>query len=213
MIVILTSCGRYDLLDITISSFLTHADIVPTKFIVYDDYGWNNASESLKQQYTSLAEKYPNISFHAGDVRIGQINALDWLMQHVDAEYYMTLEDDWEFYKTGFMQKSIDILSQHPDIIQCWLREVNDTNGHPIIKMDGLYSFMSTKHQWKGFSFNPAVRRLADYKPYSSIAKFNPSDPASAEKKIGEYYFKKGFRACIINEGFVKHIGNNRTVK
>jgi hypothetical protein len=205
--VILTSCGRYDLLERTLESFYQYNDFPVREFHVYDD-GCKDAKEVER-----LAAKYPDIFFHMGDRRIGQIAAIDYLVQHVTTPFYFTCEDDWEFYRSGFIQDSISVMQEQGDIIQCWLREQSDTNGHPVIKYNDRYSLMSTKYEWKGFSFNPAVRRLTDYEPYATIATFDPRDPSSAERKIGEYYHNKGFRAAILPKGYVKHIGEGRGVR
>lgn len=203
--IILTSCGRFDLLERTLDSFFAFNTYPIANFYVFDD-------SSNPDALNKLSDKYPNIQFLYTTHHIGQIKAIDTLMQHVTTPYYMHLEDDWEFYRRGFIEASLLILEERPEIIQCWLREQGDTNGHPVYKMDGLYSLMSTKYEWKGFSFNPAVRRLSDYVAYGNIATFDKRNPASAEKAIGEYYHSLGKVAAILPVGYVRHIGFNRTV-
>lgn len=211
--VILTSFNRLDLLKVTLDSFFKYNDYPLGRFIVYDDYGWDNMTDEQKGAFTEFTHNYHDIEWHCGNKRVGQILAIDTLVSKVATPYYFHLEDDWEFLAPNFIKDSIEVLEQHPDIIQCWLRGFDDTNGHPIIKHNGLFSYMSTKYEWKGFSFNPAVRRLADYTSYNDICPFNPKDPAHSEKKIGEYYFKNGFRAAILPQKYITHVGNGRTCK
>lgn len=213
MDVILTSFNRLDLLQVTLDSFFKYNTYPITSFTIYDDYGWDNMTDEQKDKFNSFADNYPKIDWICGSKRVGQIVAIDTLVSSVKTPYYFHLEDDWEFLQPDFIQDSLEVLEQHPKIIQCWLRGINDTNGHPIIQYNGLFSYMSTKYEWKGFSFNPAVRRLVDYTLYNDICPFNPKDPAHSEKIIGNYYHKKGFRACILNRAYVKHVGNNRTCK
>jgi hypothetical protein len=210
--VILTSFNRLDLLKVTLDSFFKHNTYPITSFTIYDDYGWDKMTVQQRNKLIDLVGNY-EVQLVCGTQRIGQIQAIDTLVKNVTTPYYFHMEDDWEFIRPNFIQDSIEVLEQHPEIIQCWLRGHDDTNGHPIIKHNGLFSYMSTKYEWKGFSFNPAVRRLADYTPYNDICQFNPKDPAHSEKIIGNYYHKKGFRACILNHAYVRHIGVNRTCK
>ena len=42
------------------------------------------------------------------------------------------MEDDWEFYKDGFIEKSKVILQQLPAIFQVHLRAEDDLNGHTL---------------------------------------------------------------------------------
>lgn len=207
--VILTSCNRFDLLERTLDSFFAYNTAYIGKFLVYDDAGDKRDEANLIE----LSGKYPSVTFQVGEYPVGQIYALDHLTKQVTTPYYFTLEDDWEFYRHGFIEDSIAVLEKHPDIIQCWLREQGDTNGHPVYKYKDYCSLMSTKYSWKGFSFNPAVRRLDDYIEYSSIAKFDPKDPAKAERLIGEHYYKQGYKAAILPKGYVRHIGEGRGIR
>lgn len=202
--IILTSCGRFDLLERTLDSFFKFNTYPVGKFIVYDD------SDTIKG-LQDLSGKYPDIEFHFGDKRIGQIEALCYLMRHVTTPYYFSIEDDWEFYRPGFIEDSIALMDKHPEVMQCWLREHDDTNGHPIIKYNDSISYMSTKYEWKGFSFNPGVRRLVDYVPYNTLTTFHPNDPSRSEREIGNYYHSLGKIAAILPHGYVRHIGGGRT--
>lgn len=59
--------------------------------------------------------------------------------------------------------------------------------------------------------FNPGLRRLSDYKkigPYSKIAP--KENTGMRECRIGQEYFKQGFRAATILEGYTYHIGGGR---
>ena len=44
----------------------------------------------------------------------------------VNTDYIFHLEDDWEFYKIDFIQKSIEILNEDDKILQPVLRPKND---------------------------------------------------------------------------------------
>lgn len=209
---ILTSCGRFDLLKKTLESFFAHFDGEINRFFIYDDYGRENYCPAMKSQMAELARLYPIIEWLGHPQRKGQIYALDTLWKHCTTEYVFQLEDDWEFYDTGFVAESIEKLKANPKVVMYWIRDRSDTNGHPI----NAQGILSTQYKWKGYSFNPSVKRLADYKALGSFGrhtKFNPKDPAHSEWTIGMRYYLKGYVAGILDKGYVKHIGWNRTVK
>jgi hypothetical protein len=76
---ILTSCGRFDLLEKTLESFFEFADMAIDNFIVYDDSG--------KPIPESLIKQYPQIKFIEGTEKVGQIKAIDILYSHVKNQY------------------------------------------------------------------------------------------------------------------------------
>jgi GT2 family glycosyltransferase len=211
---ILTSCGRYDLLAKTLESFFEFADMPIDNFIVYDDSG--------KPIPESLIKQYPQIKFIEGTEKVGQIKAIDIIYSYVKNEYIFFQEDDWQFYKTGFIEKSMDILENEPMIMQVWIRSQSDRNGHPVVGVPRMtpnrtrYQMMSSDYrgQWSGHSFNPGLRRLSDYKNlfpngYAGVTTFNIKEPWTSEMQVGQVYKKAGFKAATLMNGFVKHIGGN----
>lgn len=100
--------------------------------------------------------------------------------------------------------------------MQVWIRDPSDTNGHPYREENGLlianYFHKGTFH---GFSFNPGLRRTRDYLSIGSYSKhtsFDRRNPAKSEIEIGKIYHKKGMKAAILPEGYVRHTGQNRHV-
>ena len=214
---ILTSCGRFDLLAKTLESFFQFADLPIDNFIVYDDSG--------KQIPESLKNQYPQIKFIEGVEKVGQIKAIDILYRYVKNEYIFFQEDDWQFYRTGFITQSLDILENDSKIMQVWIRAQNDRNGHPATGIPRItpnrtrYQMMSSEYrgQWSGHSFNPGLRRLSDYKNtfpngYSGVTEFNIKEPWKSEMEVGQVYKKAGFKAATLMNGYVKHLGNGRHV-
>lgn len=208
--VILTSCGRQDLLDRTIESFYKFNTYPVEAFWIYEDSGIIGINGKLK-------EKYPDIQWIEPAQRTGQIVALDTLWSKVETDYAFTVEDDWEFYREGFIEDSMQILEEDPMIGQVWIRDKSDTNQHPIIWNTGKpWGIMKTNHgMWTGLCFNPSLKRLSDYKlikPFGKWTQFNRHKPWQAESDIGKVYAAKGFRAAILPDGYIKHIGDNRHV-
>lgn len=225
----LTSCARWDLLESTIKSLIQFWDgPKPMRILVYEDNNLNDNEKKLLEDLFcdwgyigSKAVAY--IGLRCG--KVGQIKAIDELYKFVTTPYIFHCEDDWTFTKTGFIQKSLSILEEKPNIMQVWLRNPNDRNGHPAIGQvltteDGVkYQMMKTGFRglWHGFSFNPGLRRLSDYQKlypngmYADVH-WSPSNPLQAEQLVGKQYFKHGFRAATTLEGYVRHIGSGRHV-
>jgi hypothetical protein len=219
----ITSCGRWDLLERTLKSLVQFWDGPSRpKLIIYEDT--NNDIELSKFPGYFFPDFFGGVELSGG--KIGQIGAISYLYSRVTTPYIFHCEDDWEFTRTGFIQKSLAILEEKPMTCQVWIREPNDRNGHPAIGQvitleSGVkYQLMKTGFRgvWHGFSFNPGLRRLSDYQKlfpkgmYADIH-WSPSNPLQAEQLVGKQYFRHGYRAATLLEGYCKHIGNNRHVQ
>jgi hypothetical protein len=215
----LTSCGRFDLLERTIKSLVEFWDGPPPKqFLIYED---NNdfVTKFLNLGTLGIHEKFGIIPKVFGG-KVGQIKAIDHLYSKVKTPYIFHCEDDWEFYRSGFIEQSLNILEEVPNIMQVWIREPNDRNGHPAHGIrrkttNGTkYQMLATGYRkdWNGFSLNPGLRRLSDYQkigPYSGITTFDPANPLKSEIEVGKAYFRNGFRAATLLTGYCRHIGGN----
>lgn len=212
--VVLTSCGRPDLLRKTLDSFFQYNTHPVKKFIIVEDSG-------LPPDQFDFLNDYPVEVTHNGE-NIGQIKSILKAYDLVDTDYIFHCEDDWQFYRPGFIEQSIKVLETDPKILQVWIRGIQDTNSHPVehetkITPSGIkYKLLKLNYlgKWHGFSFNPGLKRIKDYVPYDTITSYEGKGNSGAEQEIGEYYYKKGFRGAIITGvGFVKHIGWGNTTR
>lgn len=209
--VCLTSCGRHDLLEKTIQSFYAFNTYPITRFIVSEDSG-------IKGINNQLQAKYPNIEFINDGIKQGQIKSIDSMYQQVTTPYIFHCEDDWQFYRKGFIEESLSILTKHNEVLTVWLRSKNDTNGHPF-QWSAKHNANKVKTDfrgWHGFTFNPTLKRLSDYQrigSYSELTTFDSANPAKSEKGIGQVYRDLGYIALLSKQGYTKHLGWNRTVK
>lgn len=208
--VVLNSCGRFDLLERTLASFNAFNSYPVSEIIIIDDSGDAEMHRKLREHYghyTLVIEPHR-----------GLIPCIDDGFSRVKTEFVFKLEDDWEFYRGGFIEKSIKILNARPEVLNVWLRERNDTNGHPIepgYQQGGgiVFSYVALNFmgQWHGFTFNPSVWRVSDYKklaPFSAIC--GEGNMGTQEMNIGQWYHLFGYRGVIMREGYVRHIGWNR---
>lgn len=219
--VILTSSGRFDLLRITIESFLLHNTYPIKEFYVSDD--------SKKPIPRDLQLDFPFINFYSSDktyIIKNQIASLDYLWSKVTTPYCLQAEDDWEFTKEGFIEDSMAILESDKTILQVWLIQLEQGNvapiewGHILGNLDtnsflnyGIFKRMP--QLWSWHRFNPSLKRLEDYKriaPFSKHTSFNPEKPWKAEADISQVYHKLGYTAGILPEAYMRHIGQNQHV-
>lgn len=211
--VVLTSCGRPELLKRTLDSFFKFNTCPIERFVIVED-----SAQPDKFQFLS---EYPTVEVTHNEKNIGQIKSIVKAYATVTTPYIFHCEDDWEFFREGFIEQSMKILESDEKIFQVWIRGLHDTNQHPVeqtvINANGTpYRFLKVGYlgRWHGFSFNPGLRRTKDYVPYDTITKYEGKGNSGAEAEIGHYYFKKGFRAAIIaGNGFVRHIGWSQTTR
>jgi Glycosyl transferase family 2 len=220
--VVLTSCGRPDLLIRTLESFFQFNTYTISQLIVVEDGA--SVLEALSTYPIPCAHEL----ICTGE-RVGQIAAIDYAYSRLESEYIFHLEDDWEFYAPNFIEKSMVILERHPECLQVYLRALDDTNKHPvdrrIHKDDGViwrrmrYGFRAYGGEWNGFSFNPGLRRLTDYVAvggYGIHALTASAEHAAAESALSRLYRKRNMFAAILSDrgggGYVRHTGWQRTV-
>ena len=224
--VVFTSCNRPDLLFKTLNSFFLHADYPISKVIVVED----------GIQPLAFLHTYPfrvPVQIISTGEWVGQIAAIDYAYSLVETEYIFHVEDDWEFYRSGFLRRSLELLKHEPECLQVWLRAEDDTNKHPLegerrylelIDSDVVWRKLEYDYcdDWHGFSFNPGLRRMSDYVEAKGYGIHFINYGAKLEKKesgevaMSHYYRRQNkFAAILIDNagtGYVRHIGWDRTV-
>lgn len=217
--VVVTSCGRQDLLERTLDSFF-HYNTYPIREVIVIEDGDGARNRPLVAKYQDRP-----IRWLATGTQRGQIAAIDAAYAEVDTEYIFHCEDDWQFIGSGFIEESLAILRSNDEILQVWIRALDDTNGHPVLDYsftvgDVPYQILQpVGYYWHGFSFNPGLRRRSEYR---LIGQYGGVDPEGSkrsldvESAIGTFYRDRGFVAAILadgaGEGYVRHIGEDRHV-
>ncbi|WP_067587663.1 glycosyltransferase family 2 protein [Endozoicomonas ascidiicola] len=202
---VLTSCGRFDLLKKTLESFLQYNTYPIKSVIITEDSGDRTVFEYIPEVMKSKAEVIVN------SPKLGQIKSIDLAYSKVETEYVFHCEDDWEFYRPGFIEDSIRIMEGDSNILQVWLRSFqHDIMVHSPYHflgerklLDGLayYQVGSNKKDWQGFSFNPGIKRISDYQKIGTYSSF------SSEKGISKHCAELGFYAVILENDAIMHIG------
>ena len=218
---VFVSNGRIPLLKRTLASFFKFNTAPLAECLLIDDSA--NASKQL--EIIRLCTEY-NIVPIMNMSNMGEVKSIDKVYEFVNTDWIFHCEDDWEFYRSGFIEKSMAVMRANHKLFTVWLRELNDTNTHPV-ETDKTYCIYDTnlEHKitdyylmatgalggnWNGFTWNPGLRRLSDYKLVAPFSKYiEPGDFAAlTECRIDNVYHKQyGFRAAILPEGYCQHIG------
>lgn len=227
---VMTACGRVDLLEKTMDSFFKYNKYPIKKYIIAED---SNDVE-VHQKCLELNErKYGGqLQFIFNSPKRGQASSIDNAYKEVDTKYVFHCEEDWEFYRSNFIEASIRVLEADESILQAWIRPKSDKILNNIeengIELNGVkvrnvlpISFMVKGggpngsdlivRDYMGFSWNPGLKRMSDYKLLQK-GYFG----AGAEHSVDAFYraHKKGFRVVSIGPndeyGYVKHIGWGR---
>lgn len=206
--VLITTCGRQHLFIETLNSFIKYNTYPIYEFIVTD----NSVNCEFRQFVVSSLEKtkVPYILV-CNSENIGQVASLDRAYQHISTPYIFHLEDDWMFYRSSFIEESMSILEFDAKIVNVNLRDrfgIEASSQHPVsdplITSDGVsYREYITHYKeiWHGFSWNPGLRRLQDYK------NIQPFKQYVNEQGVGQKYFELGYRSASLDNSACFHIG------
>jgi len=205
--VVVTSCGRFDLLRHTLESLLPLLDPPPEEILVIEDSGDASVREAL------AGLKSP-VRVMVNDRQLGQMASIDLAYGQVRTPFVFHCEDDWEFFRTGFIAESFALLHARPDISMVGLRPRHELN--PLVRatpeeaLEGVRFFAldPQKHpEYFSYSFNPGLRRMADYHAIGPFA------PLGHEGDVSYAFKLAGFRIANLEEPAVRHIGDGRHVE
>jgi hypothetical protein len=211
--VVITSSGRPQLLKQTIDAFTNTRDVSPREIIVIDDGAMERPDWFPRHNVTWINNGTPK----------GQIYSVDRAYERVTTPYIFHLEDDWGFHNTGYVERSLQILEQHPDVFQVWLRgiptpaDIRDRFTIYRCEPHPDRPYHTAKYHWDGwrggFSFNPGLRRLSDWKRIGSYGRHVGYDPKGCgERALGCLYDDLGYHAAILPEPIIYHLGDESHV-
>ena len=203
---VVTSCCRFDLLEKTLRSFYAHADVAPQELIVVEDSG----EEQVRSVVGGLGVPAQTLIRGA---RLGQMQAIDHAYANVKTPLIFHCEDDWLFTRSGFISESAKILKARSDVSMVGLRPRSELN--PLVRASPVewlgeiaYLEMDPKLHPEHFSysFNPGLRRLADY------VRLGPFAPLGEESDVSYAFKRAGYRIASLEVPAVRHIGHGRHV-
>ena len=220
----ITSCNRPQLLNETLRSFVEMNTYPIKETYIIDDSGVIGCNDDVAVKYPKL-----NIKLIYNAKNIGQVESIDKMYSYVRTKWIFHCEEDWEFIKPGFIEKSKQVFDENPNekIFTVWMRAHNDSSGHPIVydglnrgyyimKKDYSYVHRGDIYVWGGITFNPGLRRS------DVCLKFHPYEEKcgkirhNGKEYVGEYpvnykYLTHGYYSMTLGDssGHVRHIGAN----
>ena len=215
---VITSCGRFDLLRRTVASFLKFADVQPKQCILVEDSG----DESVREVLAPF-----NLPFEilVNPSNIGQNASIDRAYAPVKFPHIFHCEDDWEFFRTGFIQESFIVLNALPKASAIMLRGRDE---HRMLRriagqeVGGVRFCQPLPYCYKtffGYSYNPGLRRLADYQKLAPLANIAPlvnihkMKGGSEELEVSYKFLLLGFTTAHLEIPAVAHIGWGRSTR
>jgi len=199
--VVLTSCGRFDLLADTVASFLRHFDT--DRIIVADDAGNIKAA-------TAFASGLPQIDMRVNDPPCGQMRSIDGLYASVNTPYVVHLEDDWAFSGDADLDKVMRLLEARPDISVVCIgyrfdkRFADHARKEAREGVDYWVWDLDAHPKWFSYSFNPSVGRTGFWREHGPYAGFK------TEEGLSQFAKSRGLRIAMLIPSLAEHIGDDR---
>lgn len=210
MSVVLTSCGRFDLLERTLASFLQYNTYPLSQFIVVEDSG--------SPEVRNIIEAFP-IAFEVivNAPSRGQIASIDIAYSQVTKPLIFHCEDDWLFLRQGFIEDSLAVLDSFPQVsvvnLACpgIVEEMDEVlKTCAVLEQCGVRFKIIPPHAhplWFGYSFNPGLRRTADYRRLGTFTSIGH------ESDLSVYFKKRNMSVAVLENPACRHIGRERHVR
>lgn len=230
--VVLTACNRPDLLEPTLDSFFKQNTYPIEDFIIIDDGMVTGCNDFVNTKYAEHlgTESYPFTQFTLmyNPVKIRQIRSIDLAYSKVTTDYIFHMEEDWEFLRPNFIEKSMDIMKEDANVITVWLRSPLDKTLHHTYSKETYQTPSGIQYKkcdiqyphglWNGFTFNPSLKRMVDYdrvKPYQDLPRITPDKQSGGnplECDVSVAYAQLGYHAVTLLDQYITHIGWERHV-
>ncbi len=204
--VVITSCNRFDLLQRTVRSLLETMDGPLEEILVIEDSGEEAVFDVLK-------DLDKRIRIIVNQPQLGQMKAIDRAYGEICTDFVFHCEDDWEFFRSGYIAQSFALLHRFPMASMVSLRSREEQNplirDMPVEKLGTVEFFRqdpSLHPEYFSYSFNPGLRRMSDYRRFAPLHRLGREEDVS-------YHFKKaGYWMANLQQPAVRHIGGQRHV-
>lgn len=205
---VVVSAGRFDLLETTLDSFFESNSAAIARYILVEDRGGAAVLDVLK--------KYPaKFDVMINQPAIGAIASVDRAYSSVATPYIFHCEDDWRFFRSGFVEESVTLLEAFQDISMVLCRRRGQTPMSDLIYQGELRKYRGIAFRiaprlahphWLGYSFNPGLRRLSDYKEIGSFGRWGVEIDASI------FFKRRGMTMAALEEPACETTGWKRHV-
>lgn len=205
---VITSCGRFDLLERTLASMHPWIGMFPNRIVVED-------SGHTSQLFNQL--KSDGFTILINGSSLGQHRSIDNAYCYIDTDFIFHCEDDWEFLEEPNFCGAKHILKngidEHTKLSVVSFRdstrnEPNDQDAYREFELMGRWYRYSLrqKSKYNSFTFNPSVLRRDLYKMLGSYSDF------LTEGSIARYLQQRGYVIVTQVPGVVRHIGDERGI-
>ena len=208
--VTLTSCARFDLLERTLASLLPRLEGPCERIVIGEDSGDRGVLEAVER----FRPNAPPIRVILNPRRLGICRNIDRIYAEVETEWIFHCEDDWEFYRDGFIRESFELM-QDDSISSVNLRDISDLRYFP----PGFWSPAADSHyvanvdvagDFAGLSFNPGLRRMRDYR---AVGPYGRLEIDAGEASVSRAFLTAGQRMALLKRPAVEHIGDGRHIE
>jgi hypothetical protein len=210
----ITSCGRPELLRRTLESFVKF-NTYPIKLaILCEDSGIKGIAD-----FARSILPYDTIIFY-NDERIGQMKTIQKYTPLITTQYVFHLEDDYEFFISGFIELSFKILESDPNITQLLLEDEQynfptiDINNPLCLKCMTSDGSISNQNNGDGplspYSWRPSLKTIKTHKLRMPYELWDDEYTIQLHlNKMGKY----SVISRLHKTGFCKHIGKDAHVQ
>ncbi len=206
---VLTSCGRFDLLAGTVSTFLACNTASIARYVIVEDSG----DPRIRDVLASLDIEF-ELLFN--DPPLGQMASIDRAYASVRTPYIFHCEDDWRFFRSGFVEESMLLLESIANVSTVKCRRAGQNALHDRItysagvkrlrEVEFRQPSLEAHPVWGGYSFNPGLRRLADYRRVGSFA------ACGHETDISRWFKHRGMGIASLEQPACETTGHGRHV-
>ncbi len=203
---VVASADRFDLLQITLETFLEHNTAPIARYLLTEDRGGQRVFDVVKPLPVHF-----DVLVH--DPPIGAYNSIDRAYETVTTPYIFHCEDDWRFFRSGFIEESKLLLDAFPEISMVLCRRPGQTAMSDRILQGDLREHRGVRFRlaprlahphWLGYSFNPGLRRLDDYRKIGSFHRRGMEIDASI------FFKRRGMTMAVLEEPACETIGQKR---
>lgn len=201
---VLTSCGRFDLLEETVASFLAHFET--DRIVIAEDSG-------RAEEAAAFAARFPAVEMHVNTPKLGQMRSIDALYARVATPYVLHLEDDWAFTRSADLTRVAAFLEAHADVsVVCVAHRIDprfrkSARPRTFEGSDYLVWDLDAHPKWFSYSFNPSLARLSLWREIGPFAGFKTEENLSLLCK------ERGLRVAMLLPSIGAHIGDDRHVQ
>lgn len=202
--VAITSCGRLDLLQETLSSFRQFN--TGGQFLLSEDSGDSDIIQNARQLF-------PDIPILTGTGRTGLMASIDRLYENIETPFIFHLEDDWQFDGPIEWESAMELLRERPEISNVCVRKLSDikekwaVRSDPI-EVDGSHYRVMHKNahpEFFGWSSNPGLIHKDLYLRYQPFSQYMHDQLSGLIKRSGQVM-------AYQVPGVAVHIGNGRNM-